>query len=275
MKDQPEQAPVPEPEQASVPEPEQAPVPEPAHAAVSDEPTAPDQAAASDEAAAPGEQAARTRLGGVAASIAGAAAPVIGAARRAIEERAGARVRRVRRMGHQPLPNLWELHPEAHRAAIRELGFQGVPLTAIRGTAVEGAPQRGGDFLPLRERRSRDWRARWQRILQAVDSLVSLPPVDLIKFGDDYWVVDGHNRVAAALYTGQIELDAVVQELRLPGMPSGPPQQIAPVLEGSLDLRNAGAGRFNRTGVRPSDRLPARLGHEHPGQRQHTETSDE
>ena len=51
----------------------------------------------------------------------------------------------------------------------------------------------------------------------ALDRLESLPPVELIKFGDDYWVVDGHNRVAAALYNGQVELDAVVEELRLPG----------------------------------------------------------
>jgi hypothetical protein len=218
----------------------------------------------------------RSRLGGVAASIAGAAAPVLGAARRVIEERAGARVRRVRRMGHQPLANLWEDHPEAHRAAIRELGLQSVPVTAIRGTAVEGPPQRGGDFLPLRERRSSDWRGRWQRILQAIDELVVLPPVDLIRFGDAYWVVDGHNRVAAALYNGQVELDAVVQELRLPGMPAQPPQQIAGVLEGSLDLRDAGAGRFNRTTVRPSDRLPARLPtHEHHRRRHPAKKSDE
>jgi hypothetical protein len=206
-----------------------------------------------DEAVAPE---ARSRLGGVAASIAGAAGPVIDAARRAIGERNGARVRRVRRMGHQPLLNLWDVHPEAHRAAIRELGVQSIPVTEIRGTAVEGPAQRGGDFLPLRERRSHDWRARWQRIINAVDGLVTLPPIDLIKFGDDYWVVDGHNRVAAALYTGQIELDAAIQELRLPGMPSAGPHALAPVLEGSLDLRDAGAGRFTRTGVRPSERLP-------------------
>jgi hypothetical protein len=217
----------------------------------------------------------RARLGGVAASIAGAAAPMIGAARRAIEERAGARVRRVRRMGHQPLRNLWEVHPEAHRAAIRELGLQSVPVAAIRGTAVEGQTQRGGDFLPLRERRSHDWRARWQRILQAVDHLVALPPIELLKFGDGYWVVDGHNRVAAALYVGQIELDAVVREVRIPGVRGQPPGQIASVLEGSLDLRDAGAGRFHRTGVRRADRLPARLGHDHPGRRRQTRKPSE
>ena len=55
-------------------------------------------------------------------------------------------------------------------------GVQSVPVSEIRGTAVEGQAQRGGDFLPLRERRSHDWRARWQRILNAVDGLVRCRP---------------------------------------------------------------------------------------------------
>ncbi|MEO6351370.1 MAG: hypothetical protein ABIP53_12030 [Candidatus Limnocylindrales bacterium] len=212
----------------------------------------------------------QTRLASVAQSIADVAGPVLSAARspfdniasgarRIIGDRGGARVRRVRRMGHQPLANLWELHPEAHRASIRELGLQGVQVEQVAGTAVEGAAQRGGDFLPLRDRRSADWRGRWQRILRAIDTLVTLPPVELIKFGDEYWVVDGHNRVAGALYTGQGEIDSIVQELRLPGMRSEPRVLIAGVLQGSMDLRDAGAGRYNRTLTRPIDRLPMQL----------------
>lgn len=195
---------------------------------------------------------------GVALTIAEAAAPVIQGARRLIGERPGARVRAVRRMAREALRNLWEVHPEARRASIREVGLQSVPVEKIAGTAVEGSAQRGGDFLPLRDRRSADWRARWQRILRGIEGMATLPPVELIKFGDEHWVVDGHNRVAAALYTGQVELDAIVQELRLPGMPFEPPTLIAPALEGSLDLRNAGAGRFSRTASRPDRRLPGR-----------------
>jgi hypothetical protein len=206
-------------------------------------------------------------ISGVASTIADAAGPVISAAltpvravasgaTRIIGERPGARVRRVREQGRRALENLWDVHPEARRASIRELGLQLVPVDQIRGTAVEGQPQRGGDFLPLKDRRSDDWRSRWQRILNALDRLESLPPVELIKFGDDYWVVDRHNRVAAALYNGQVELDAVVEELRLPGMAvdrSDPTPMIAGVLEGSLDLRAAGSGRLSRTVNRPDD----------------------
>ncbi len=203
------------------------------------------------------------RLAGVASTIADAAGPVLSAARRPvgqlatgarriIGESSGARVRRVRRMGRRPLANLWEVHPEARRAAIRELGLQTVPVSAIAGTAVEGAPQRGGDFLPLRDRRGDDWRARWQRIMRAVEDLANLPPVELLKLGDEHWVVDGHNRVAAALYTGQEAIDAVVNELRLPGVATHRgPTEIAPYLEGSRDLRAAGSGRLTRTTARP------------------------
>jgi hypothetical protein len=215
----------------------------------------PDSGDATAEAT-PGDDRERSRLAGMRASIAGVTSPVLSGARRLIDERPGARVRRVRRMGHEPLPNLWDVHPEAHRASIRELGLQSIPVDQIAGTAVEGAPQRGGDFLPLPDRRSDDWRSRWQGILRAVDNLATLPPVELIKFGDEYWVVDGHNRVAAALYTGQTDVDAIAQEYRLPGMPATPPALIASVLEGSLDVRNAGAGRFSRTAERSGDRLP-------------------
>ena len=185
-------------------------------------------------------------------------ADVLAAARRVIDERPGARVRRVRRQAHDRLPNLWEDHPEANRASIRELGLRGVPLDQIRGTAVAGPAQRGGDFLPLRDRRGEDWRGRWRRIQDANERLESLPPVELIKFGDAYWVVDGHNRVAAELYIGAGEIDAVVQELRLPGMPAEPKPPIASVLEGSLDLRAAGAGKLTRTADRPLDLESAR-----------------
>jgi hypothetical protein len=217
-----------------------------------------------------------SRISGVASSIADHAGPVISAAltpvrsfasgaNRIIGERPGARVRHVREMGHEDLVNLWDVHPEARRASIRELGLQSVLVSQITGTAVEGAPQRGGDFLPLKGRRSDDWRGRWQRILEANERLEVLPPIELIKFGDGYWVVDGHNRVAAALYNGQVELDAVVEELRLPGMSndrSEPAPSMAPVLEGSLDLRAAGTGRLSRTASRPDDLQGVQRAHE-------------
>jgi hypothetical protein len=159
------------------------------------------------------------------------------------EERAGARVRRVRRLGATPLPYLYDVHPEARRASPRELGLKTIGVDEIAGTAVGGAVQRGGDFLPLRPFRSQNWSARWQRLRQAADRLAILPPIDVVRYADRYWVVDGHNRVALALYTGQVGIDANVVELVPPGeRPSERSGSLAAVLQGSRALRNAGEG---------------------------------
>jgi hypothetical protein len=160
------------------------------------------------------------------------------------DERPGARVRRLRRRARTPLPYLYAVHPEARFASPREIGLETIDVDRIAGTAVGGVTQRGGDFLPLRAFRSTNWTGRWQRIRQAIDRLTVLPPIDVLRFGDRYWVLDGHNRVAAALYAGQVGIDANVVELVPPGSgPSERPTQLAPVLTGSRAIRTAGRGR--------------------------------
>ncbi len=120
---------------------------------------------------------------------------------------------RFRRSAPEPLPNLYEVRPEARLAAPRELGFRFVPIEDIRGTAVAGIAQRGTDFQPLPPFRGANWEGRWQRIRDAYTRLQPLPPVDLIKYDGEYWVVDGHNRVAASLDAHGVGLDAMVVEL--------------------------------------------------------------
>jgi hypothetical protein len=167
-------------------------------------------------------------------------------------ERDGARVRRVRRLGSKPLAYLYDIHPEARRASPREIGLKTIGLDEIAGTAVGGAVQRGGDFLPLKPFRSLNWTGRWQRLRLASDRLTILPPIDVVRFADRYWVVDGHNRVALGLYTGQVGIDANVVELVLPGArPSERPAALAPVLTGSRAIRTAGEG--HRTSEFESD----------------------
>jgi hypothetical protein len=173
---------------------------------------------------------------------------VVDATMRRLEERPGARIRAVRRRARHPLPMLYEEHPEARRATPRELGLQTIDVTDIAGTAVGGARQRGGDFLPLKPFRSDNWRARWQRLRSAADRLAILPPIDVVRFGAKYWVLDGHNRVASALYDGQLSIDANVTDLRMPGDPSdGTPASLAAQVEDHRNLRAA----LSRTSVRP------------------------
>jgi hypothetical protein len=123
-----------------------------------------------------------------------------------------------------------------------------IPIDEIRGSAVEGSVQRGGDFLPLPKLRGSNWLGRWQRLRRAVERLEILPPIDVIKYADGYWVVDGHNRVAAALYAGQAAIDSAVVELRKHGARrAGRVAPLAPLLAEGRDLRAAGSGRLSRT----------------------------
>jgi hypothetical protein len=144
----------------------------------------------------------------------------------------GARVRRVRRQGHQPLPSLWALYPEAHEAHPLDIGLRSIDVDAIRGTAVAGSDQRGGDFLPLKPFRGSNWAGRWNRLRQANERLESLPPIDVVKYDGGFWVTDGHNRVALAKYVGQDVIDASVVEL-VPrgGRRTEPLGELGPILE--------------------------------------------
>lgn len=183
-------------------------------------------------------------VGTMASAVEATVGAAVTAAGRRWEERPGARVRRLRRLARAPLPSLYEVHPEARRANPRQLGVRSLPVDEIRGTAVGGPTQRGADFLPLRPFRSVNWAARWQRIRAAVDRLEILPPIDVVRYADGFWVLDGHNRVAAAHYAGQVEIDASVTELVPPGgVPSERPTSLAAALIGGRDVRTAGAGR--------------------------------
>jgi hypothetical protein len=174
--------------------------------------------------------------------VADALGSVIEAANSAISG-STATERRLRRLNRKPLANLYELHPEARQASPRELGMRFVPLEEIAGTAVAGADQRGADFLPLRPFRGENWQARWNRIRAANERLQPLPPVDLVKYDGSYWVLDGHNRMAAALYAGGAGLDAMVTELvPLDGQTSERPTQLAGLLSEAGELRAAAAG---------------------------------
>lgn len=183
--------------------------------------------------------------------VAGAIGSMIEAAGQAWSGPEAAIGRWFRGISSEPLANLYELYPEARQASPHELGMRFVPTEEIRGTAVAGAAQRGGDFLPLRPFRGENWEARWRRIREAHEQMKPLPPVDLIKFNDEYWVVDGHNRVAATLYNRGVGLDAMVIELvPLDGHVSERPRNLLSYLGETGELRAAVQGRRPAMGMR-------------------------
>ena len=91
-------------------------------------------------------------------------------------------------------------------------GVQEIPLDSLVGSAAP--PSKTGDFdpgfLPI-NRRMRD---RWTRIYQAMVEGDELPPIDVYKVGDDYYVIDGHHRVSVARSLGRATINARVVEVK-------------------------------------------------------------
>lgn len=197
------------------------------------------------------------------ATVAAAAEPLVERVGHAVEgvadsitERPGMRVRRVRQRAADPLPYLNDVYPEVRRARPVPVGLRTIPVDEVAGTAVGGGDQRGGDFLPLKPFRGRNWSGRWQRLNRAQDALAILPPIEVVKHGGRYWVVDGHNRVGLALYNGQPEIDASIVELVPPGgRRTEPVVDLAPTLAGSRTLRTRGEGRPASGALAHEDRL--------------------
>jgi len=90
-------------------------------------------------------------------------------------------------------------------SARHSLGAQIVPIGQIRGS--EGRRTDFDDtFHPLQNHT----RSRWLGIAVAWLEGVELPPIDLIRVGDTYFVRDGHHRISVVRALGLQEIAAVV-----------------------------------------------------------------
>jgi len=154
---------------------------------------------------------------------------------------------RQRSIARNVLPSLYERHPQSARVPQRRVGLRSIPLDRIVGT-MRHPSQNSTDFLPLPKLRGENWRGRWQRITRATDRLAMLPPVDLVQVGDEYYVADGHNRVAAARRAGAVEIDADITQLLVPGVTRPEHGSFdAASLYGAGEVRQAAGGRLSRT----------------------------
>jgi nucleotide-binding universal stress UspA family protein len=91
------------------------------------------------------------------------------------------------------------------------LGLRTIPLKKIIGSVGR---YRDFDraFLPTQE----ETRHRWQSIDQAREHGAVLPPIEVYKVGDAYFVKDGNHRVSVARSHGQEFIDAYVTEIDVP-----------------------------------------------------------
>ena len=83
-----------------------------------------------------------------------------------------------------------------------------VPLDAIVGTV-----DRGRDFDRSFRPTTGRVRSRWEHIATAMRRGEAMPPVDLVRIGQIYFVRDGHHRVSVARALGRTDIDAMVTEV--------------------------------------------------------------
>lgn len=93
----------------------------------------------------------------------------------------------------------------------RYLGLQMVSLDKIVGSAG-----RYRDFDRAFFPRYLHLKDRWLSINEAYYKQTSLPPVELVKIGEVYFVSDGNHRVSVARARGQDFIDAYVSEIDTP-----------------------------------------------------------
>jgi hypothetical protein len=87
----------------------------------------------------------------------------------------------------------------------RYTGVQTVPIHLIQGS--EGrSTDFDRDFYPL----SAHTRERWLGIYDAQNAGEELPPVELIRLNERYFVRDGHHRISVARTLGRVYVDATV-----------------------------------------------------------------
>ena len=109
---------------------------------------------------------------------------------------------------------LLPFHEIRDRIPIRGQHYTGLHQVAI--DQIVGSIGRYHDFdrafLPV-QRRTKD---RWISIDRAHYEQVPLPPVDLYKIGEIYFVKDGNHRISVARERGQVYVDAYVTEVDIP-----------------------------------------------------------
>jgi hypothetical protein len=104
-----------------------------------------------------------------------------------------------------------------YEEVVEALGFVGehfagtavVPLDAIVGTV-----NRGRDFDRRFRPTSGRVRSRWEHIAAAMRRGEAMPPVDLVRIGEIYFVRDGHHRVSVARALGHTDINARITDVR-------------------------------------------------------------
>lgn len=107
-------------------------------------------------------------------------------------------------------------------------GVQDIPLDAIVGS-VGRYSDFTRDFLPRRDINPE----RWARVKIAASGMAGLPPIQVYKIGEAYFVEDGNHRVSVARQLGAAYIQAFVNEvyIRAPLTPDVKPDDLILIAE--------------------------------------------
>lgn len=123
-----------------------------------------------------------------------------------------------------------------------DIGLRDIPLTAIVGS-VGRYSDFTRNFLPRREIRPE----RWARVKIAASGLVGLPPIDVYKIGEIYFVKDGNHRVSVARQLGATQIQAYVTEVQtsIPLTPDTRPDDLILKAEYAMFLEKTSLGQLS------------------------------
>lgn len=102
-----------------------------------------------------------------------------------------------------------DVRQKVRASGVVSRSLQEIPLDAIIGS-VGRYNDFTRDFLPRQE----SDQSRWANVKVAVTDLTGVPPVELYKLGDIYFVHDGHHRISVARQLGTTHVQAYVTEIR-------------------------------------------------------------
>ncbi len=102
-----------------------------------------------------------------------------------------------------------EVLEKLHEKSRKALGLQSIPLAAITGS-VGRYRDFNRSFLP----RSANIEDRWAQVKVAMNSFRGVPPIEVYKIGDVYFVLDGNHRVSVAREMGHKSIQAYVTEVK-------------------------------------------------------------
>ena len=116
-----------------------------------------------------------------------------------------------------------EVRRQLKATNLRSTGLHDIPLEAIVGS-VGRAKDFTRNFLPLND----NYEQRWARVKTAVNDAPGVPPIEVYKLGEAYFVIDGNHRVSVARDMGLSTIAAHVTEVdaRVPLSPDDDPEEI-------------------------------------------------